>query len=116
MRVRTGIITIIVLTLLGIGVVSAQDGTTVPTPPPAGVTVQYGDFRYELDAADGTVAIGFVEERTITTEGTTIEVVLFAHDETGWRAVGLVTGEATGPLTGAAPGQVLTLSIVGDDQ
>ncbi len=119
MRQLIAIYAIILLAIVSVAVVSAQDGTTVLdgqiTELRAAVTVQYGDAVYELDAADGTVAIGFVESRTATTEGATLDIVLFAHDDTGWRSIGVVTGEATGPLIGAVPGNVVTLSVVGSE-
>lgn len=75
--------------------------------------IEYAGTVYQFSEADGTIAVGFVQARTTTTAGSELSVVLFVHDS-GWRSVGVLTGEATGELAAAVAGDVLQLSVIGD--
>ncbi len=109
MRRWTGVFTIIMLSLIGLGVVSAQDATTVHIVPTTGsTTLQYGAFLYELDAADGPV-VAFVTERIETTAGVEVRGVLFIRDQTGYRAAGEFVDAAPAVLTAAQVNDVLVL-------
>lgn len=114
------LIAVLVL-VAGGGAALAQDrgdGTTVIDGQVTELSVitelAYGDTEYQIGPNDGTVAVGFVVSRATSTERSTLDVVLFVHDQTGWRSAGLLTGEATGPLSQAVAGDVLQLSVIGD--
>lgn len=106
---------IVVLAFGSVTAVAAQDTPKIqPTVDAQTVAVRYGNEVFELNPADSGVAIGYVDERNESIDGVTLVIILFVHDDHGWRAAGKLEGSATGDLAGAGVGDVLTLQILGN--